>query len=258
MRIHRLITACLVVCFIPSVLAQTQSEMDANRCSDATVRSVGKHFDLGNFIYPKWGASENGGLIVAGVCKPWPTNKARIIAAFAYDAGTEYEKQLLLAVVEGSNNRVVASYKGVIPEDAATEVSSSSLTLDTARYTLSDGTRAFGLRLNTFRDRCTYEGGFNDELTLFVLAGKTIRPVLTETMSHWTYDGGNRCGGEDVPRTDANVLISVEPTISNGFADLRLTAIRNDKRKSVSSIVKYNGERYDLKPWRTAFRAWWE
>jgi hypothetical protein len=205
-------------------------------------------------MYP---SVENGGLLVAGICKPWPINRSRVIAAFAYDAGTDYEKQLLLAVIERPSNRVIASYKGVIPEDAVTKVSSYSLRLDTARYTLSKNTRAFGLRLNTFRDRCTYEGGFDDELTLFVVDGQTIRPVLTEIMSHWSYDSGNRCGEEDVPRTDTNILISVEPTISNGFADLRLTALRSDKKKPVSAIVKYNGNRYDLKPWRTAFNAWW-
>lgn len=249
-----------VICFGQYALAQTQSEEDASRCSDAVVKRLGKHFGLTDFAYPASGmypSVENGGLLVAGICKPWPTNNSRTIAAFAYDAGIEYEKQLLLAVIERPNNRVIASYKGVIPEDAATEVSSYSLRLDTARYTLSKNTRAFGLRLSTFRDRCTYEGGFDDELTLFVVDGQTIRPVLTETMSHWSYGGGNRCGGEDVPRTDANTLISVEPTISNGFADLRFTAIRSDKKKPVSAVVKYSGERYDLKQWSTAFNAWW-
>jgi len=180
-----------------------------------------------------------------------------MIAAFAYDDGTEYEKQLLLAVIEEPNNRIIASYKGVIEEDAVTEVSSYSLRLDTARYTLSKDTRAFGLRLNTFRSRCSYEGGFDDELTLYVVDGRAIRPLFTEKMSHWSFGIGNRCGGEDVPRTDANILVAVEPTISNGFADLRLTAIRNDKKKPLSVVVKYNGERYDLKPWKAVFYDWW-
>ena len=264
MQIHKVVFACLlstVICFEQCALAQSRQDEGARRCSDAVVERLGKHFRLSHFAYPEQGmypSVENGGLLVAGTCKPWPTDKSKVIAAFAYDGGTEDEKQLLLAVVEGSSNRVIASYKSVIPEDAATEVSSHSLKLDTARYTLSKETRAFGLRINTFRERCIYEGGLNDELTLFVVDGQTIRPVLTETMNHWSYDAGNRCSGEDVPRTEANVLISVEPTVSNGFADLRLTAIRGDKKNPVSSIVKYNGERYDLKPWSTAFGAWWK
>lgn len=263
MRTGKIISACLlstVVCFGQFALAQSQFEEDASRCSDGVVEHLGKHFGLTDFAYPAQGmypGIQNGGLLVAGICKPWPTKKSRIIAAFAYDGGTEYEKQLLLAVIEGPNNRVIASYKGMIPEDATTEVSSFSLRLDTARYTLAQNTRAFALRLNTFRERCVYDGGFGDELTLFIVDGQTIRPVLTETMSHWRYFSGNRCGGEDVPRTDANILISVEPTTSNGFADLRLTAIRSDKKKPLSTIVKYNGVRYDLTPWSAAFGTWW-
>jgi hypothetical protein len=103
-----------------------------------------------------------------------------------------------------------------------------------------------------------YEGGFDNELTLYVVDGQKIRPVVTEIMSHWSYASGNRCDREEVPRTEANTVISVEPTTSNGFADLRLTATRSDQKKRVSAIIKYNGERYDLEPWSTAFGAWWK
>ncbi|MBK9218540.1 MAG: hypothetical protein IPL70_09030 [Uliginosibacterium sp.] len=263
MRTQQFSCACLlssVICFGQYALAQAQSKEDATRCDKAVVKRLWLHFDPTGFAYPasgKYPSVENGGLLVAGICKPWPANKSRTIAAFAYDAGIEYEKQLLLAVIDRPSNRVIASYKGVITEDAGTEVSSYSLRLDTARYTLSKNARAFGLRLSTFRDRCTYEGGSDDELTLFVVDGQTIRPVLTETMSHWSYGGGNRCGGEDAPSTDANTLINIEPTISNGFADLRFTAIRSDKKKPISVVVRYSGERYDLKQWSEAFDAWW-
>ena len=264
MRVRVAKSALLLAAFFglaPGVPAQSQADAETGRCNDAVVKRVGKHFRLADFAYPAQDMSpsvEDGGLIVAGVCKPWPTDKSRTIAAFAYDGGDEYAKQLLVAVLEGPNNRVAASYKGTISEDAATEVSSHSLSLDTARYVLAKNTRAFGLRLNRFHDRCTFEGGFDDELTLFVVEAQAIRPVLTETMSHWSYGEGNRCGGEDVPRTDANVLISVEPTRTSGFADLRLVGVRSDKKKRASAVVKYDGQRYDLAPWKAAFGAWWD
>lgn len=240
--------------------AQTATDDHAGRCSQAIVQQLARHFGLKHFAYPADGtypSGENGGLIVAGVCKAWPADPSKTLAAFAYDAGSRYEKQLLLAVI-ADPGRITASYKGVIPEDAASEVSPSSLSLDTARYKLSGTVRAFGVRLQTFRDRCTYEGGFDDELTLFVIAGKTLRPVLTETMQHWTYGSGNRCGGEEAPRTEASIVISVEPTASHGFADLRLTAHRSDKKKPLSTIVSYDGERYELNHWKRAFQAWLE
>lgn len=240
--------------------AQPAPNDPTGRCSQTIVQQLARHFGLKHFAYPADGmypSGENGGLIVAGVCKEWPADPSKVLAAFAYDAGSQYEKQLLLAVIDHPG-RIAASYKGVIPEDAASEVSASSLSLDTARYQLSGTVRAFGVRLQTFRDRCTYEGGFDDELTLFVIAGKTLRHVLTETMRHWTYGSGNRCGGEEAPRTETNIVISVAPTTSHGFADLRLTAHRSDKKKPLSATVSYDGERYELKHWKRAFQAWVE
>ena len=241
--------------------AQSQPNVESDHCDDVVVKSVGKHFHLRHFAYPRDVNSPsvaNGGLIVAGTCKPWPTDTSKIIAAFAYDAGEQYEKQLLLAIVDSQNNRVMASYKGEIDEDALREVRFYSLSLDTARYTLSKTTRAFGLRMNVMEERCGFEGGSGAELTLFVVDGPKIRPVLTETMSRWVYGEGNRCGGDEVSQTQADIVISVEPTSSNGFADLRLTAKRSDKKKPLSRIIKYNGERYDLEKWSKAFDAWWE
>ena len=113
-------------------------------------------------------------------------------------------------------------------------------------------------RISGTRNRCTYEGGSDDELTLFVVDKTAIRPVLDLIMSHWTYrGGGNRCDREEVPRTEATVSISVEPTASNGFADLKLTARRSDKKKPLNMRVHYNGNRYDLKAWNDAFSGWW-
>ncbi|WP_374327993.1 ankyrin repeat domain-containing protein [Azonexus sp.] len=257
------LNAALLVCawFSQCALAQSTPVSDANRCSEAIVKRVGKYFHLSEFAYPSDGmypSVENGGLIVAGVCKDWPRESGRVIAAFAYDAGVEYEKKLLIAVLDVTTKKVIAAYSGAIPEDATTEVDSYSLKLDVAPYILSASTRAFGLRLSTFRERCSYEGGFGDELILYVVDDKAIRPVLSETMAHWRYARGNRCGGEDVARVDGNIVISVEPSSTHGFFDLRFTARSSDNRKSVSAKVKYNGDHYDLQPWRDVFGAWWD
>lgn len=263
MRNHRTVQALLfstALSLVQAAQAQNATNDQTGRCSQVIVQQLARHFGLKHFAYPADGmypSAENGGLIVAGMCKEWPADPSKVLAAFAYDAGSQYEKQLLLAVIDHPG-RIAASYKGVIPEDSASEVSASSLSLDTARYQLSGTVRAFGVRLQTFRDRCTYEGGFDDELTLFVIAGKTLRPVLTETMRHWNYGSGNRCGGEEAPRTETNIVISVAPTASHGFADLRLTAHRSDKKKPLSTTVSYDGERYELKHWKRAVQAWIE
>ncbi len=231
---------------------------DLQRCSTSVLEIVGKHFGVSDFSYPQndsFPRAENGGIIISGVCKAWPkdgfTTKGSpakppslVIAAFTYDAGVENEKALIVAQVDLARRKVIASYKSAIEEDGATEVNSNALRLDMARYTLSKEARAFGLRLNTFRERCAFDGGYDNDLTLFVIEGRTIRPVFSKKMSEWTYPAGNRCGSEIVERISTDFVIAVASTQSHGFADLRITAKRGDTPTSVSTTVRYDGVRY--------------
>lgn len=246
---------CMGTC--PSALAQSDAE--ASSCGDSLVKRLGEQFQLSdrNDLRTGTPGSANGeARLVAGICKSSPADTSKVIAALVYDDGAA--RRLLLAIVDGPGQRVISSYRGVIEDDAVMQFRSDSLNLDTARYSLSKTTRAFGLRLKMFHERCGYEGGYDDELTLYVAEGRRIRPVLTQVMAYWNYKGAVLCSGEaeQLERTDTKVTISVEPSVSHGFADLRLTASRSDGKKPVSAIVKYDGQRYDLKPWTAAFRAW--
>ncbi|MDR1888315.1 MAG: hypothetical protein LBQ81_02870 [Zoogloeaceae bacterium] len=245
-------------CFLALIFFSQHAwaENDSSRCNERIVNAAGKHFGLDDFSGQKH--------VVAAVCKPWPEEQKWMIAAFAYDAGIEYEKTLLLSIMEESGNRIIAAYRGLIQEDAADEVHGDSLRLDTGRYKLSESVRAFGIRARTFQDRCYYEAGGDDKLTLFIREGNALRPVFSENMHYWKFDGprchmdpGKAIDDDNVKRTDVRITISVEPTSSNGFADLRLSAKRDDNRKPIGVIVKYNGENYDLKAWKDTFDRWW-
>ena len=234
--------------------ASATNPVDDHGCSDAVTQRIGKYFKLPDFVAPKW----RGERLIAGMCKALPGEPTKLLAAFAYDDGTEYEKQLLLAIVDRPTTRVIASYQGVIAEDGDTTVQRDSLKLDTARYPLSRSTRAFGLRLSTFLDRCGFEAGRGDELTLFVVEGRRIRPVLTEPMSRWRYGQGRRCAGETVNTSTVDIQISVAPTHTHGFADLQLTAKRSDGKKPLRATLRYDGRQYALKRWHQTFETWWE
>ena len=254
MRIPPFVSLCLLAAMLGSeadAWAHGPSKEGANGCEDTFAQRLAHQAGFTTLD------ASGGHLVIARDCKAWPGQGSRAIAAFAYDGRIASQKQLAIAVLEGAGRELVASYAGNIPEDSASEVGSSSLTLDTARYQLAKDMRAFGVRLNTFRDRCTYEGGSTDALTLYVVEGRTIRPVFSADMWHWQFGPGNRCGGEsEVERIDVKVRVSVAPSASNGFADLRLTAVRSDmKVPLVSRIVRYDGDRYDLRPWHVALEA---
>ncbi|MDR2638126.1 MAG: hypothetical protein LBB55_07290, partial [Zoogloeaceae bacterium] len=185
-----------------------------------------------------------------------------VIAAFAYDAKVEYEKKLLLVVYDNTRKRVISSYSGILGEDAATEVGPYSIRIDTARYVLAKNVRAFGLRLDTRNGRNCGDGTWGDELILYVMEGRKLRPVFFATMRRGLLgrvgsEGMDRCGFN--VEMDSEKTISIEKTSTHGFADIRLTAsvtwgfdeptaIRPNPPKPLSRIIKYDGKRYAYNP----------
>lgn len=198
--------------------------------------------------------------IRAGACKLWPDDKTKMLVAIAYEPATQepgsQEMQIpyYVALVNAETFQVLSRYKSVIEQDATTYIHGSSLWLDTARYLLKPDTRAFGLRVQSFHDRCTYEGGSDNALTLFVIEGFTMRPVLQGLyLSSWRI-AGNRCGDEEVSMKQVDLTLSVEPTRTNGYADLLVTAkfkYSNNKKQTVK--MQYNGKQYSPIPYAGSF-----
>lgn len=268
MRVHKLASACLLIGIATCMSEKAQSDTDVSRCSDANVKLVGKHFRLDNFVYPERSASENGGLIVAGICKPWPKNKSRVIAAFAYNAGIETEKSLVIAVIDTRANQVVAAYKSAIQEDAALKVGENSLRIDTARYDMAPGIRAFGVDItNSYHQGCV-DGGLDTERTLYVPEHKNLRPVLKiNAISYWRYvQGGNPdCGAsKDVAVIVENVDLTLEMgnATTNGYRDIvvRAKSWRDDNKPTdkgkFSFVLRYAGSKYPTDLMDKAFERW--
>jgi hypothetical protein len=95
------------------------------QCAPEIVALVGKHAGVKDLCFPRKGLEpsvDNGGLVVAGVCKAWPGNPSRIIAALAYDAGIEHEKQLLVALIDAPRSTVIAAYSGYTTDFASLRV----------------------------------------------------------------------------------------------------------------------------------------
>ena len=267
---HKLISACLFVCSVLCVPAHAQSIRDAGRCSEATVNVVGRHFHLNNFVYPVWGESENGGLIVAGVCKPWPVSKSSVIAAFAYNNGIEDEKLLVVAVIDTRTNQIIASHKGSIQEDASLTVDENSLRIDTARYDLAPGVRAFGIDITNSHHQGCGDGGLDTERTLYVPDHKTLRPVLKlYAMSYWRYvqEGNGPCAPnvpEDVAEIIENVRLTLQmgDAVAHGYRDIVVGASssRDDGKPTgkgkFSYVLRYDGSQYPIDQMHEAFEKW--
>lgn len=238
-------------------------------CNSRIIESVGKQFAIKNFT-----PYVEDGVIAAAACKTWPYKDNIVIAAFAYEQpaekeDTESEKGLLVVMLDKQSRSIVSSYRGTIAEDALIAVGSDSLQLDTARYQLSKDVRAFGLRFHSdARGPSCAENESGNELTLFVPNGDKLRPVFRQYMNFQR--GLSGCIGV-VTGQDAweyaSLSISIEKTASNGYADLKVSALiepdtnikpppptMDMKKRMETRQLHFDGHAYQLvgeAPW------WW-
>jgi len=207
-------------------------------CAPALVALVGKPAGTGK-----------GGQLLTGVCKAWPGKPGHTIAALAYDDGRETDKPLVVALVDAAHAKLVARYDGLLEEDATLTVGPGSLSIDTARYQLAPGVRAFGLDVSTTVSQGCGDGGFGPARTLFVQEGGTLRPVLSSLyLSEWHYvKGGPSCmepHEDDVIETIA-YSISIGKGVQHGFANLVITGssdVANTRPRSQE--LRYDGQAY--------------
>ncbi|WP_235974341.1 hypothetical protein [Luteimonas deserti] len=204
--------------------------------------------------------------IVAQACRVWPYDESLALAAVAYappgqTAIGERALRLVIAMLDAQSSDVLAVHEREIGEDAAFALLEGGVLLDTARYDLAQGTRAFGvvLRSSAPGPSCP-DGRFNDELTLYVREGRALRPVFASHMDFWTRVRGEPCSwarGQHLVTEEAAFTIGVERGRRHGFADLRVTAdvarietTDGDEdrlvRRRASRIVRYDGTRYDV------------
>ncbi|WP_417068736.1 hypothetical protein [Niveibacterium terrae] len=240
-------SAALAVCLVAgSVQARSEEKTCVPEVYEAVMTDL-KTVEL---------SSGEGGNVVSESCKIWPYDERFILAALAYDAGEEYEKQLVVAVIDRKSWRVSSHYKKTVDEDAATEFGAGSLRIDTARYQLADGVRAFAVRFDSssMGPSCG-EASWSDELTLFVPEGKQLRPVLNLAMNKQkSFSGCLSTESSNAVWENAKLTIGVGTTRTNGLSDLQVTAkitadsngprLGKHKNRTEQQVFHYDGKVY--------------
>lgn len=193
---------------------------------------------------------------VAAACKSSPTDKAVVIVAAAYGQGggdIGDPVNFIAALVE-PRGRVRSTFVGSIPTDAAMALAPGSLRIDTARYDLAPGVRAFGVDVSSSANgpSCP-DGGFGPLRTLFVQDGAALRPVLASVeLSSWRRVAGPACawmdGQDDVVIENTVTTIAVDSHATHGFADLVLTGrVDGQLAPRLRAVLRYDGSKYVAK-----------
>ena len=189
---------------------------------------------------------------VASACKAWPGKEPYTLGVFIYEGHKEEQKQMLVALIDQAQGKVIASYLTMAEVDAITRYV-DGIKFDTARYFVQPGLRAFGIDVGTYSPRYA-EGGYGPMRTLYVREGAAIRPILSDmAVSTWRYlpgaapwENGNNENPSYEPKTETfSYTIGIAATRSNGYADLLITRISDQpKVKVVTQLLRYDGKRY--------------
>ncbi|AZA51111.1 hypothetical protein EG346_24345 [Chryseobacterium carnipullorum] len=113
-----------------------------------------------------------------------------------------------------------------------------SIAIDTGLYTISNGIRAFGVKVSV--QNGSQPNPYSSEtISLYYPAGKTLKKVLNEfELSNYSAEWDTRCTGE---AEDNHSFIMMDKTKTNNFTDLKIKTISNAKNsKEVNGDCKEN------------------
>lgn len=266
-------SALLIVALVSQAsIAASEHEMSVGAqkeqiCTASTLGIVGKFLGIDGFRLERTG--DDPRIIAAAACKKNPAAPQITIAAVAFNDGRDDEKATVVALIDESKRRVIASIRGEIGEDAGMRVDSGSLWIDTAPYTLAPGIRAFGVDLTSGYIPHCGDGGSGADRTLYVQDGKNLRPIFGLTMSYWRFvKGGNpRCMASDQTTEETEidntgVSINIASTVTNGYRDILVTATSSDdggqrtKKKPFRYKVRYDGREFPSQGLAESFDKW--
>ena len=242
--------------------ASAQGQPDA-ACEAAQLNAIADHFD---------GSAAQAVDPVAQACKRWPFDSAITLAAVARSISPEDtapgERRLHLDVAMlSASGQVLAAHRMPLEEDAQLELSEGGLRLDTARYDLAPGQRAFGVVVtSSARGPSCPDRGFEDELMLFLREGDALRPVLTTYLASWSFEEGSPCSHDAPLVTDsAQTTLHIGKVRHHGLADITLQSAverelrdangesRSGGKRVAKRTLQYDGNTYQSDPFEHLF-----
>lgn len=251
-----------------SALAMAQAGgAAAQKCSATQLQQLGAQLGVARFTQTETG------VVVSAACKVWPKDTSKAIMAVAYATKEEDKKGFAVAVTDVATGKVVNLHRELVEEDAAMEFREHSLSIDTARYDLAPGVRAFAVDMESGGPGSSCpDGGSGPMRSLYVQQGEKLQKVLDGLdMAPWHFLSGGKpmCLGPNADKVVTVVetfpaSIGIASSSTNGFADLTISMVSKldngakSKRKPFQYVLKFDGKQYSTVAMNDAYWKWRE
>lgn len=216
--------------------------------------------------------SYDRGVVVSDACKIWPKDNAITLVAVAYHAGAEDALNLAVAMTDNGRNTVIASYKGLLGKQADLHLGQNSLNIDTARYDVSKGIRAFGVDVTKGNFADCGERKPGRVRNLYVLDGDELRPIIEGfylSCARVVRGSNPACtSSENAAKAPEPVIetitlkIALGKSVTHDYFDLSVFSISSyddgsqANREPFQYELKYDGRQYPLTEMHKAYLEW--
>jgi hypothetical protein len=239
MRLSRLF---ITIPLLPLLFSLSQARAATQPCEAPVVASVSAAVKLSKEI------------VIEAECKVWSYRPNILIAAVAYQTGNDESisngRTIMLgtALYDLSSKKLMAHHLMDTSDEGGIRLAESGISIDTARYDVVPGNRAFAVRLNKayYTSQTLAEGGANDYFNLFVFDGKDIQQLIADMpLFYWEMDPVRGSYSEDDPTSEkAQFSITVAGTSKNGYKDLILSSKTRPSGRKLSHKISYDGQHY--------------
>jgi hypothetical protein len=262
---QKAVVAGLLLSVSAATLAQANGGAAAQKCSAIQLQQLGAQLGVARFT------QTDKGVVVSAACRVWPKDTSKAIMAVAYATKEDDKKGFAVAVTDVATGKLVNLHRELFEEDAGMQFRESSLKIDTARYDLAPGVRAFAVDVQSGGPGASCpDGGSGPMRSLYVQQGEKLQKVLDGLdMASWQFVSGGpaMCLGPNADKIVTVVeefptTIDVASSSSNGFADLtirmasKLDNGAKSKRKPFQHVLKFDGKRYPTEAMRDAYWKW--
>lgn len=201
-------------------------------CSDETLKALSNQ------------PGHNNQQALASACKSAPDDTQKMLSAIAYRGQTADAIDFNVVLLDKSSNQILSRFSEVMNQEGDFKVRPHGLKLDTARYVLAKGVRAFGVRddftvCGSAADSCA-----GDSLSLYIVKATKITRVLNRLAMHYN---------TNPDLTDkfyqSSLTLSVSRKTSNGLANLLAKEIpvtigKGFLRAARKYILQFDGTSY--------------